>query len=240
MIGELPDDAEIPGTRSMLVAASDAHRSSEHHLSRLHVLSVIGRRSLPSLLEATVLPAVLFYVCLVHIGAGVAMIAALSWSYGAVLRRLVLGHRVPAVLALAVLGLTVRTILGFMSGTFVYFLQPVMTTLALAAAFLVSIYVGRPIIARLAHDFCPLSPEIASRSSIEQLFSRLTWLWAGVHLLSAATTFVLLISVSTPTFVLLKTTLSPAITCSAIALTVSWAIQTARAENLVFARAYSP
>jgi hypothetical protein len=231
--------ASVRRTQSLLVDASDADGHDEGHLSRMHVLAVIGRRSLPSLIEATVIPALLFYVCLVHIGPGVAMIAALSWSYGAVVRRMMFDGRVPAILWLAVLGLTVRTLLGVMSGTFIYFLQPVMTTIALAAAFVASLWVGQPIIGRLAHDFCPLSPDIASRPSIKLLFSKLTLLWAGVHLLSAATTFTLLVSVSTPTFVLLKTPLSLTITCSAIALTVSWAIQTARAENLVFARAFA-
>jgi hypothetical protein len=224
----------------MLIAATDSDRSGDNHLSRLHVMTVIGRRSLPSLLEATVFPAFLFYVCLLHFGSSVAMIAALSWSYGAVVRRLVFGSRVPTVLTLGVLGLTVRTLLGLTTGTFVYFLQPVMTTLVLGTAFVVSLGIGRPIIGRLADDFCPLSPELTSRSSIKRLFSRLTWLWAGVHLVSAVSTFVLLISVSTPTFVLVRTPLSLAITACAISLTVSWAIATARAENLVFARAYAP
>ena len=223
----------------MLVAATNAHHAIDGHLSRLHVLSVIGRRSLPSLIEATLFPAALFYVCLVSFGEAVAMIAALSWSYGAVARRLAFGQPIPAILALATLGLTVRTLLGLTSGTFIYFVQPVMTTLALAAVFLVSLCLGRPIIGRLAHDFCPLSPEIANRSSVLRLFSRLTWLWAGVHLVSAAMTFTLLVSVSTPTFVLLKTGCSLALTGSAIALTVSAAIRTARAENLVFARVYA-
>jgi hypothetical protein len=219
---------------SMLVDANETDRHASG-LSRLRVLAVIGRRSLPSLIEATVFPAVLFYVCLVHFGPAIAMIAALSWSYGAVVRRLVFDGRVPAILCLATLGLTVRTVFGFASGTFVYFLQPVMTTLALAAVFLGSLCIGRPIIGKLAHDFCPLSPDIACRPSIKRLFGKLTLLWAGVHLLSAAATFTLLVSVSTPTFVLTKTLLSLAITCSAIVLTVSWAIQTARAEDLVLA-----
>jgi hypothetical protein len=219
---------------SMLVDASETNRRTTG-ISRLRVLAVVGRRSLPSLIEATVFPAVLFYLCLVHIGAGVAMVAALSWSYGAVVRRLAFGGRVPAILFLATLGLTVRTVLGLASSTFVYFLQPVMTTLVLAAVFFGSLCIGRPIIGKLAHDFCPMSPEIACRPSIKRLFGRLTLLWAGVHLLSAAATFALLISLSTPTFVLTKTLLSLGITCAAIVLTVSWAIRTARAENLVLA-----
>jgi hypothetical protein len=69
-----------------------------------------------------------------------------------------------------------------------------------------------------------------------RLFGGLTLLWAGVHLLTAAITFVLLMSLSTPTFVLLKTVVCLGITIGAIVLTVSWSIQTARSEHLVLAR----
>ena len=185
MIADQVGKAASAPPRSLLVAAS-ADGPDFRPLSKLHVLAVIGRRSLPSLIEATLFPAVLFYVCLVHFGPGVAMIAALSWSYGAIARRVLSGKPVPAVLVLAVLGLTTRTIFGVMSGTFIYFLQPVVTTLALSVVFLASLWIGRPIIGRLAHDFCPLSPEIASLPSIERLFAVLTVLWAGVHLVSAA------------------------------------------------------
>jgi intracellular septation protein A len=219
----------------MLVAATS---TDEPHglLSKPRVLAVLGRRSLPSLLEATVIPAIIFYVFLVNIGPGAAMLAVLTWSYGAVARRLVSGQKIPGILMLAVLGLTVRTIFGIMSGTFIYFLQPVVTTLALAAVFLGSMMFGRPIIGRLAGDFCPLSPEIANRPAILRLFSGLTLLWAGVHLLTAATTFALLVSLPTETFVALKGVACLAITIGAIVLTVSLSIRTARAENLVMAR----
>jgi hypothetical protein len=219
----------------MLVAATP-NDSPESRLSKTRVLSELGRRSLPSLLEATVIPATLFYLCLVHFGSGVAMLVVLSWSYGAVARRWLLGGRIPTILALAVLGLTVRTILGIMSGTFVYFMQPILTTVALGVVFLGSLCFGRPIIGRLASDFCPLAPDIAKRPAILRLFTGLTVLWAGVHLLTAVTTFGLLLSLPTSTFVLLKSITSLAITIGAIVLTVSWSIRTARSEDLVMAR----
>ncbi len=221
----------------MLVAATSADQLGGH-LSKPRVLAVLARRSLPSLLEATVIPAILFYVFLVNIGPGAAMLAVLSWSYGAVVRRRLSGHRVPAILMLAVLGLTVRTVFGVMSGTFIYFLQPVVTTLALATVFLGSLVFGRPIIGRLAGDFCPLTPEIANRPAVVRLFTGLTLLWAGVHLLTAATTFGLLVSLPTTTFVALKSIVCLAITIAAIVLTVSWSIRTARAEDLVMARVF--
>jgi len=58
-----------------------------------------------------------------------------------------------------------------------------------------------------------------------------------VHLISAGTTFALLVSLPTATFVAIKTVVSLAITISAIVMTVSWALRIAHAENLVFAPA---
>jgi uncharacterized membrane protein len=227
-------DSEIE--RPMLIAAPVGDRPASSSLSKLRVLEAVGRRSLPSLIEATIIPAIVFYVFFTTLGPTPAMLAVLVWSYGAVLRRLISGHRIPGILQLAVIGLTVRTIVGILSGTFMYFLQPVATTLALALVFFGSLTFGRPMIARIASDFCPLSPEIAQRPGVVRLFSSLTLLWAVVHLLSAATTFTLLVSLSTPTFLAVKTLASLGITISAIVLTVSWSIRTARAEDLVFAR----
>ena len=220
----------------MLVAAPSGDRHAASSVSRLRVLEVVGRRSLPSLIEATILPAIILYVFFVTLGPTPAMLAVLTWSYGAVVRRLVGHHSIPGVLQLAVIGLTVRTIVGILSGTFMYFLQPVATTLALALVFFGSLMFGRPMIARMASDFCPLAPEIACRPGVVRLFSGLTLLWAVVHLLSAATTFSLLVLLSTPTFVAVRSFVSLAITISAVVLTVSWSIRTARAEDLVFAR----
>lgn len=222
--------------RPMLIAAPDGHRSTATTLSKARILEAVGRRSLPSLIEATIIPAILFYVFFVMLGPTPAMLAVLSWSYGAILRRFVGGHRIPGILQLAVIGLTVRTIVGILSGTFMYFLQPVATTLALALVFFGSLWFGRPMIARMASDFCPLSPEIASRPGVVRLFSGLTLLWAIVHLVSAVTTLTMLMSLPTPTFVAVKSFVSLGITISAIVLTVSWSIRTARAEDLVFAR----
>jgi intracellular septation protein A len=204
-------------------------------ISKLRVLQVVGRRSAGSLIEATVVPAVLFYVFFVFTGPTAAMLAALAWSYGSVLRRVVARQHVPGVLQLACVALTVRTIIGIAAGTFIYFLQPIATTVALGLVFLGSMLVGRPLIARMASDFCPLHRDIARRPAIAQLFSRLTLLWAATHLLSAAVSFSLLMSLPPATFLALKSFISLAITISAIVLTVSWSVHTARSENLVFA-----
>lgn len=224
------------GAQVMLVAARpESHASGHRPLSNVRVLKLVGRRSLPSLIEATLVPSALFYMFLVTMGPVEAMFAALAWSYGSLLRRLLSQQHIPGVLQLAIAALTVRTIVGLLTGTFMYFLQPVATTLALSLLFLASLRFGRPMIARMASDFCPVDSEISARPAVVRLFSGLTLMWAGVHFVSAATTFAMLVSLPTTTFVASKSFVSLAITMSAVVFTVSWAMRTARSENLVFA-----
>jgi hypothetical protein len=204
--------------------------------SKRSVLLAVARRGLPNIIEATIIPAILFFVIVSTIGAGVAMAVVLAWGYGAVARRLLWHKRVPTVLVLATVGLTVKTTVGLLlASTFAYFLQPVATASALAGVFLASVLVGRPVVARLAHDFCPIAPEVATRPAVVRLFAGLTVLWAGVHLLTAAATFGMLVSLPVPLFVILKTASGLGITAAAIVITVSWALRTARSEQLQFA-----
>jgi uncharacterized membrane protein len=204
-------------------------------------LAAIARRTLPHLLEATIVPAALFYVMLVRFGAGAAMVATLAWSYSALARRLVRKERVPAILLLAMGGLTARTAAGVLSGSAaMYFLQPVLTTVVMALVFLGSLLLGRPVVAALALDFCPVGPEVTTRPAVVSLFRRLTVLWAGVHLTTGAATLVLLLTLPLPTFVLLKTVVCLAITGGGVALTVALALRTVRHEGLVLAPSAVP
>jgi uncharacterized membrane protein len=199
-------------------------------------LGAIARRTVPHLLEATIVPAALFYVVLVRFGAGAAMVATLVWSYSALGRRLLRGQRVPAILLLALGGLTARTAVGVLSGSAaMYFVQPVVTTGVMAAVFLGSIVLGRPVVAALALDFCPVGAEVTSRPGVVRLFRRLTVLWAGVHLATGAATLSLLLTLPLPAFVLYKTVVCLALTGVGAATTVVMALRTVRAEGLVLA-----
>src|SRR2546423_6481217 len=173
--------------------------------SKLAIFAMVVRRSGPHLIEATIVPAVLFYVCLLAAGLGAAYIAALSWSYAALGRRVVGRDPVPPILVIGVIGITVRTLVAVISrSSFVYFFQPVLTSVAMGGVFLVSVAIGRPLIATLAHEFWPLSPEVAARPRVVRLFRRLTLLWAGVNLASAALTLGLLVSLPLGAFLAVK------------------------------------
>ena len=202
------------------------------------VLAGLARRSLPHLLEATLAPTLIFYVLLRTIGPPAAMVGVLVWTFVAVARRVARGRALPAILWVTTIGLAVRTLIALLSGsTFAYFMQPIATTVVLAIVFGGSVIIGRPLVARFASDFCHLPPEVGGRPGVIRLFRGLTLLWAGVHLVTSAATFAMLVSMPTATYVLVKTITCLSITVGAIALTVWCSIYTARSENLVFAKA---
>jgi intracellular septation protein A len=216
-----------PPDADSMDAPSPRHRS---------LLYAVARRGLPNVVEATVIPAVMFFVIVKTINVPMAMAAVLIWAYAAILRRSVRGTKIPAILLLATLGLTVRTAVGLVSGsTFAYFIQPIATTVALAAVFLGSVAIGRPVIARLAHDFCPLAPDVAHRPAVLRLFGGLTLLWAAVHIVTAAITFGMLTTLPVATFVAFKTVACLGVTIGAIVITVFWALRVVHSERLVFA-----
>src|SRR5437763_2511540 len=132
-------------------------------------LREMARHALPHLIEATFIPLVLFYAFLWTAGVWGALVAALVWSYAALIRRAVTGKRIPGILVLGTIGITARTIAAFASGsTFIYFLQPSLTTVGIAGAFLLSVPAGRPLAERLAHDFVPLDPEVMHLPAVKK------------------------------------------------------------------------
>jgi len=114
-----------------------------------------------------------------------------------------------------------------------YFAQPIVGTVATAGVFLLSLVVGRPLIERLAGDFWPITPEMASNPRVLSLFRGLTILWAGVNLVTAAVTFVLLLWLPLATFVAVKQASGLGITVSAIAVTIIWAHRIACREGIL-------
>jgi hypothetical protein len=190
---------------------------------RIPSLRALATHVAPYLLEATIIPLALFYLCLWTSGIWLALFVALGWSYTALLRRIVARQRIPGLLLIGAIGLTTRTIVALLTGSvFIYFLQPTLTTVAVAGAFLLSVPAGRPLAARLAADFCPLPEAVASSAPVRRFFSRITLLWAFVNLGNAAGTIYLLLTRSVGTYLLTKTVLSLALTGGGIAVSTVW------------------
>jgi hypothetical protein len=186
-------------------------------------LRTLARRAIPRVIEGTLVPLALFYGALWVFGLWPAIGAGLAWSYSVLLFRAVTRRPLPGLLVLAAAGLTARTALAFATGSaFFYFLQPSLTTVAIAAAFLLSVPAGRPLAERLARDFVALPPEVLSRPCVRRVFARITVLWGVVNLVNAGVTIVLLVTQSVPVYVAAKTGTSLAAVGVAIAISAGW------------------
>jgi hypothetical protein len=186
-------------------------------------LRSLARHAVPHVVEATIIPLGIFYLSLWLIGVWGALLAALGWSYAALARRVVMRRRVPGILVLGSLALTVRTFIAFGSGSvYVYFLQPTLGTMVVAGAFLLSVPAGRPLAERLAADFCPLPPSLLATPAVRRFFMRISLLWALTNTLNAVVTLWLLVSQDLTTYLVARTVVSWTITGSAIAVSTVW------------------
>ncbi len=209
--------------------------------SKRAVLAAVGRRCLPHLVEASIIPTALFYALLGPAGLHWSLIATLVWAYVAVGRRLVTGREIPALVLMASVGITVRTAIFLCNGsTFIYFVQPILGTLVTSVILASSVAYGRPLVARFASDFCPLAPDLKQRPEVVRLFRRLTFLWAGVNLAAAMASLALLLTVPINVFVGTRIVAAWTISAAGIGLTIADSLRTARRTGLAAAVTSSP
>lgn len=195
------------------------------------------RHAFPRVLEGTIIPVALFVLALHFTGVTGAIAAGLAWTYSAIAIRVVTKRRIPGILILGAMTLTARSVLTFATGsTFVYFLQPTLGTAMVALAFLVSVPTGRPLVQRLASDFCPIPATLFEHAPVRQIFLRLTLLWAAAQFANAAVTFYLLLSQSVGVFVVTRTIVSLVITVVTIAISTVWFLRSMRRAGVIASR----
>jgi uncharacterized membrane protein len=187
-----------------------------------------------SLATAVVAPTALFAATLLIVNITTAVLVALAWMAGAMCWRWTTKRPVSGLLLLALGISTVKTSIALATGnTFIYFVQPVFVDLVVSTVFLGSLWSTRPIVARLAPDFYPVSAAVAARPAIRGLFRRLTLLWGLVILVKGTVTLWLLMSLSTVDFVLIKGGAIITLTLTAAFVTVVWSVIVGRQEGLL-------
>lgn len=212
------------------VASSDGHRHVIHLPSIRGLATHAGRH----LLEATVVPLATFYLLLTFFDLHVALAAALAWSYSALIRRLVRRERIPGILVIGSMLLTVRAVIALATGSvFLYLLQPTLGTFLVAGLFLGSVTLRKPLAARLAHDFCPLPESLTGSDRMHRFFLRISLLWSVVYLINGAATLFLLMSQSVGAFLVIKTVASAALTVTAIGVSYLYFRRSMRHEGVV-------
>lgn len=193
----------------------------------------IVRHAATRLFLVTLLPMATFYWTLSMFGLRAAAVVTASLYYAALLSRVVRKKPVLAAGLLAAGLLSLRTVVVFCTGSaFLYFVQPVIGTLAVATLFAATAIAGRPVLDRLAHDFCAFPAELSAHLRQGRFFNRLSVVWATTYAINAVGTVWLLTNASLNGFILFKSVLGPTITVAAAAVSHLVFVLTVRGQNI--------
>jgi hypothetical protein len=204
-----------------------------HLTVHLPAFGSLLRQGARHLLESTIVPLGLFYLLLTLVGLDGGLIAALSWSLLALVRRAVLRRPIPAVLLLTTGLLVARTVLGLATGSiFLYFLQPTLQNFLIAFILVASLPFGRPFIAKLADDFCAFPAAFTEHPRVVQIFRRLSLLWALVFLTNGVTTLWMLAKQTVGNFLVVSTAGSWTVIGAAIVISLLWFRRVLRGEGI--------
>jgi hypothetical protein len=189
-------------------------------------------RAVRLLLETVIVPSLLMAVLLRMSGLASAVGAALGWCVVVVLVRWWFGGRLPGTLLLCAGMLSTRACVALAtSSALVYLIQPLLASCAMAALFLGSAMIGRPITERLARDFVNLPAHVVNQRAIRRLFSEVAVVWGLSRLADAGMNFGFLRWGVEAGF-LSRGLLSPLLSGLTIGVCVWWGVRTFRREGI--------
>ncbi|HEY6422473.1 MAG TPA: VC0807 family protein [Pseudonocardiaceae bacterium] len=161
------------------------------------------------------------------------MLAALGWALTALIWRLVTRSPIPAVLLLTTGLLVVRTAIGYASGSvFLYFLQPTLQNFLIALVLLATVPLRRPLIARLADDFCAFPAALTGNLRVQRYFRRVSLLWALVFLTNGVATLWVLARATLGDFLMVTTAGSFSLVTIAAVVSLLWFRRELRGEGI--------
>ncbi|MBV9012781.1 MAG: hypothetical protein JO272_12160 [Pseudonocardiales bacterium] len=201
----------------------------------MHLQALPGqlRQVLRHLCETILVPLCLFYLLLTYTNLTGALLAALGWAFAGMARRVVTRSPIPAVLWLSTVLLVVRTVIGYATGSvFLYFLQPTVQNFLIAFGLLATVRLRRPLIARLADDFCAFPTALTSNLRVQRFFRRVSLLWALVFLTNGAATLWVLARATLGNFLMVTTAGSFTLLGAAAVVSLLWFRRELRGEGI--------
>jgi hypothetical protein len=188
------------------------------------------------LFETAIIPTVLFGLVLHFSGLRPAFAAALGWCYLATMARWIAGRRLPGTLMLCVGVFTGRALAAlWMSSALLFLMQPVLGSLLMAALFVGSALLGRPLTVRLARDFVALPAHVLHRIGVRRMFRDIALLWGASRVVDAVVN-VLFLHRGIDAGLLARGLFSPLFTVLTIAVCAYWGVRALRAEGIQLRR----
>jgi hypothetical protein len=188
-------------------------------------------------IETMVVPTVLLAVLLHTAGLVPGLLGALGWCYLCVLVRWLRCRRMPGTLVLSAGVFTSRTCVALATSSVSLFLfQPILGSCAMAALFVGSALIRRPVTARLARDFIHLPAHITRMPRVQRMFRDVALLW-GLSRLADAGMNLGMLHHSADTDLLARGLLSPILTAASVLVCAAWGWRCMRASGVRLQRA---
>ncbi len=205
-------------------STTDTQEHDHHHLIvELGKLRPTLLRGLRLLLETVVIPTMLLYACTLTVGSFWGLIAVLAWCAFTVGVRFIARARVPGTLLLAVGMIVGRTTISLaFSSVYVYLFQPIIGSLFMAALFLGSAAIGRPVTMRLAQDFVALPNRLFHDKRVRRMFTEVALIWGASRLIDASLGYSMLQFGGVDAGLLSRGTFSALLTVTAVAACAAW------------------
>jgi len=178
--------------------------------------------------ETVLVPTGLLYILLHTAGLVPALVSVLAWCALTVTIRWVAGRHLPGTLLVCAGALCARaTVALALSSALVYLVQPVIGSLFMAALFLGSALLGRPITMRLARDFVALPVHLRHHEGLRRVFMQTAALWGLGRLVDAAMSIVFL-RMGLDAALLSRGLLSGVLTAVMVLVCAAWGIRCLR------------
>jgi hypothetical protein len=205
--------------------------TAAHRIVIGHVPTAI-RRALRLAVETVMVPTALLWACVHTIGAVWGFAAILAWCAAVLLVRRLRGGPTPGTLLVVCGVLAARTAASWaMSSLSVYLLAPVVGSLVMAALFLGSAALGRPVTLRLAQDFVHLPATLLHDRRIRRMFTQISILW-GISRLADAGLSIGTLHLGTDAALLSRGLLSGLLTAASIAACAAWGVTRLRRSGI--------
>ncbi len=204
-----------------------------HQTIHLGKVSAHLRNATRHLFEVALAPLGLFYLLLTLTNLSGALFAALGWGIAALLWRVVTRTPIPAVLLITTGLLVARTAIGYATGSmFLYFLQPTLQNFLFSFALLATLRLRRPLLARLADDFCAFPTTLTDNPRVQRFFRRVSLLWAVVFLANGVGTLWALARATLGDFLVVTTAGSYSLVGLAALASLLWFRRELRGEGI--------
>jgi hypothetical protein len=162
----------------------------QHLVIHLPAIWPTVRRGGRLALEGVIIPYALVAVLLPTEGLAIALLSALGWSALVLLVRWGGTGRMPGVLVMTGGLLAMRCCVSLLaSSAFLYLLQPIIGSCVMAAVFVGSSMIGRPLTMVLVKDFVEMPALLFERPRVRRMFRDVGIIWGAGRLVDAAMSY---------------------------------------------------